>query len=232
MDDPLTPQEEQSAQAAELVLGLLDGVERAAALRLQLSDPAFADQVRGWEARLAPLHGQWDAVTPHDAVWDAVAARIGDPATDRTALRRWRAGAIASGVLAAGLAMLLLVRTDVPQSPADAAPMAIAQMTGAAENGPLVSARYDPAATRMVVRMAGLTPGALSPELWIIPAGGAPVSLGGLAHLGTMVVPLSDTQRQLLVEGATLAVTLEPAEGMPHAAPSSAPVAAGKISIL
>lgn len=231
MDEPLTPAEGRSALAAELALGVLDGAERAAALRLLLADPAFAEDVRAWEARLAPLHGAWADVTPRDAVWDAVAARIGDPAADRRALGRWRAGALLSGAMAAGLAAVLVLRPDAAPLPAGPMPTAIAQMTGAPD-GPLVAARHDPGSTRMTVRIAGLTAGERVPELWVIPAGGAPVSLGGIAAQGTAIVQMTDAQRRLLVEGATLAITLEPAAGMPHAAPSSAPVAAGKISIL
>ncbi|MDI1296645.1 MAG: anti-sigma factor [bacterium] len=229
MDDPLTPEQAQSALAAELVLGLLDGAERAGALRLQLADPAFADAVKAWEARLAPLHGEWAEVVPHDAVWDAVAARIGDPAADRRALQRWRGGAMLSGALAAGLAAILVLRPDAPP-PAPAA-VAVAQMVGAAD-GPVLLARYDPAAGQLRLRVAGMTDGPLAPELWVIPVGGAPVSLGGVPRSGQAAMGMSAAQRAMLVEGATLAVTMEPTVGMPHAAPSSAPVAAGKISII
>jgi len=38
--------------------------------------------------------------------------------------------------------------------------------------------------------------------------------------------------RALLTDGATLAITLEPRDGAPHRAPSSAPIAAGKISTI
>ncbi|MBN8841445.1 MAG: hypothetical protein J0I25_14735, partial [Sphingomonadales bacterium] len=41
--------------AAELALGLLDGEERAAALRRMLVDPAFAREVEDWRHRLAGL---------------------------------------------------------------------------------------------------------------------------------------------------------------------------------
>ena len=41
--------------AAELALGLLDGDERAAALRRVLADPAFAREVEDWRNRMAGL---------------------------------------------------------------------------------------------------------------------------------------------------------------------------------
>ena len=71
MDDHLTPAEERDALAAELVLGLLEGQARADALRLSLSDPAFAAEVAAWEAKLAPLHGEWTDAEPGAAVWGA-----------------------------------------------------------------------------------------------------------------------------------------------------------------
>jgi len=49
MDDHLTPDQERDALAAELALGLLEGQARADALRLSLSDPAFAALVTAWE---------------------------------------------------------------------------------------------------------------------------------------------------------------------------------------
>lgn len=239
MDDVLTPEEERSALAAELALGLLDGDERAAALRLQLADAAFAAEVAAWEARLAPLHGQWADVAPRDSVWAAVVARIGaegaptgDVAMLRARVSRWRTGTIVSGALAAGLAAVLLVRpaTQVPENGvSDATPVAFVQMAGEA-GGPQLSMRHDSGSAQLTLRVSGMKQGDLSPELWVIPDGGAPVSLGGIPSSGTMALRLSDAQRRLLVEGATLAVTMEPQVGMPHVAPSSAPVAAGQIT--
>jgi anti-sigma-K factor RskA len=239
MDDALTPEEERSALAAELALGLLDGDERAAALRLCLSDSAFAEAVAAWEARLAPLHGQWAEVAPRDAVWTAVAARIGyeraptgDVAMLRARMSRWRMGTIISATLAAGLAAILLVRPamQVPETrAAGATPVAFVQIAGEA-GAPQLTMRHDSGSAQLTVRVSGMKAGGLSPELWVIPAGGAPVSLGGIPASGTVALRLTDVQRRLLVEGATLAVTMEPQQGMPHAAPSSAPVAAGQIT--
>ncbi|MEC3949400.1 anti-sigma factor [Sphingobium sp. HWE2-09] len=239
MDDVLTPEEERSALAAELALGLLEGDEHAAALRLQLSDGAFAAEVAAWEARLAPLHGQWADVAPRDSVWAAVAARIGaedappgDVAMLRARVSRWRMGAIVSGALAAGLATLLLMQPagQMPETGvAGATPVAFVQIAGAA-GGPQLSMRHDSGSAQLTLRVSGMKADGLSPELWVIPAGGAPVSLGEIPASGTAALRLSDAQRRLLVEGATLAVTMEPQAGMPHAAPSRAPVAAGQIT--
>ncbi len=233
MDEPLNPQEERDALAAELALGVLTGDERAAALRLQLSDPEFAGLARAWEDRLAPLHGEWDEVQPHDAVWDAVAAHIsggGSSGALIVKLRRWRAGALLTGAVAAALALTLVTRPGAPP-PVAPAQVAMAQMTGET-GGPVVMARYDPQSAELKVRVAGMKSSAKAPELWLIPEGGKPVSLGMIPHSGGASMTMPMPQRAMMAEGATLAVTMEPNEGAPHDAPSSAPVAAGKIRFI
>lgn len=187
MDDHLTPDQERDALAAELALGLLEGQARADALRLSLSDPAFAALVAAWEAKLAPLHGEWTDAQPGAAVWSAIERQLADAPADKitaieTRLRRWRAGALLSGAVAAALAFLLITR-PVP-APAPATPqLAVARIESDAA-GPLVLARYHQDSGLMQLRIHGFEPGALVPELWVIPEGGAPVSLGQIGHAG------------------------------------------------
>jgi len=49
---------------------------------------------------------------------------------------------------------------------------------------------------------------------------------------GVSKVAVAPETRAMLRDGATLAITLEPRDGAPHDAPSSAPIAAGKISTI
>lgn len=232
MDDHLTPAEERDALAAELALGLLEGQARANALRLALRDPDFAARAAAWEAKLAPLHGEWVDAAPGAAVWDAIAARLPEPRPSsvtaiETRLRRWQAGALVSGAIAAALAVVLIVQ-QVP-APAPAAPqLAVARIESDA-GGPLVFARYDQRNGLMQLRIRGFEPGALAPELWVIPEGGTPVSLGQIAPAGKAEMTMPPPHRPLMTDGATLAITMEPVSATPHPAPSSAPVAAGKI---
>jgi anti-sigma-K factor RskA len=67
------------------------------------------------------------------------------------------------------------------------------------------------------------------PELWLIPAGQAPVSLGAVSISRSHTVTVPQSARAALVAGSTLAITLESATGIPHAAPSSAIIAKGTI---
>ena len=70
---------------------------------------------------------------------------------------------------------------------------------------------------------------ALAPELWVIPEGGTPVSLGQIGHAGEAEMTMPPPHRLLMTEGATLAITMEPVSKTPHPAPSSVAVASGKI---
>ncbi len=90
-------------------------------------------------------------------------------------------------------------------------------------------ARYDQTNGLMRLRIHGFEAGPLAPELWIIPEGGAPVSLGQIAHAGQAEMTMPPPHRLLMTEGATLAITMEPVSKAPHPAPSGTPVAVGKI---
>lgn len=232
MDDHLTPDQERDALAAELALGLVEGQARADVLRLSLSDPAFAALVAGWEAKLAPLHGEWADAQPGATVWSGIERQLADAPADKvvaieTRLRRWRAGALLSGAVAAALAFVLFSQ-PLP-SPAPAAPqLAVARIESDAA-GPLVLARYNQSNGLMQLRIHGFEPGTLAPELWVIPEGGAPVSLGQIGHAGEAEMTMPPPHRLLMTEGATLAITMEPVSKTPHPAPSSVAVASGKI---
>ena len=66
MTDPIRPgPAEPDVAAAELALGLLDGEERAAALRRMLAEPGFAREVERWrDAFRRPVRRRRRAVAP------------------------------------------------------------------------------------------------------------------------------------------------------------------------
>ena len=229
--------------AAEHALGLLDGAERAEAMRRVLAEPAFAAEVQAWRARLDPLCAAY-AEAPPPELWNAIERRVGavaDP--DRTVvagidppvrkLRAWRFGAIGSGLVAASLAAVLVFRpvaqpVEVVRPPAQ---VVVAQLDGR-ESGAFLAANYDPAAGALRVRAIQMPQSELAPELWIIPSDGVPRSLGYVSATGISDIVVAVPHRKLMQEGATLAITMEPRAATPHAVPSAAPVAAGRISTI
>jgi anti-sigma-K factor RskA len=66
-------------------------------------------------------------------------------------------------------------------------------------------------------------------ELWLIPAGKAPRSLGLVSNDKSNTVTVPEDVRAALVAGSVLAVTLESAAGVPHAAPTGPIIAKGAI---
>lgn len=227
MTDPTDP-EERAALAAELALGLLDGADQAAAMRLTLADPAFAAEVQDWRLRLAPMLDDIRAQAPPAHLWPIIEARIAAGAQGGVVrrLRFWRGAAVASSAIAASLA-LFLVLTPAPRP---SSPVAIAQLADAGGAAQMAIA-YDGSAGTLRLARVTLDAGGKSPELWIIPAGGAPQSLGLiLPDSGTLAVP--ETMRGLMRDGATLAITMEDGATAPHTAPTSAPIMSGKISAI
>lgn len=247
MADPID-MDDREAMAAELALGLLDGEERAAALRLQLSDADFAAAVEAWRDRLAPLAADFASASPPAALWAAIEARLGGeaepsgvaemPSPMARQLGRWRAAAIGSSAVAAVLFAAIIMRPapDIApvQPPTPAAverPVTIAQLAGE-PGGALLAVRYSRDPGELMVRSTGMPTGDLAPELWVIPADGVPRSLGLVAIDGMTRVAVPIELRGMMADGATLAITMEPADGAPHDAPSSEPIAAGTISTI
>lgn len=233
MLDALTPSERDDL-AAQLALGLLEGNERAQALRLCLFDPAFAAQVEAWSHRLSPLLDLAGEQAPPNHVWRAIEARIGAASSGRASpertvgrLRFWQGGALVSGAIAACLALLLVTRPAPEQTNGTVGLSQLADAQGAAT----MAISYDPQSGVLRMGTSQIASGAKSPELWIIPADGVPRSLGIVDRQGGKLA-VSEDLRAFLQNGATLAITLEDAATAPHPAPTSAPILTGKISII
>ncbi len=237
-DAPLTP-EDHDLLAAELALGVLEGQDRAQALRLQISDPAFRAAVLAWQARFEPLlHGYADADAPN--LWHAIEQRLPEGGASSIDLglierrvRGWRSGALVAGALAAGLAAVLLFRPAPPSTPgpqiAQVSQPAVARL-GDAEGAHQFAVNYDAANGELRIRALKMPQSDLAPELWVIPSDNVPRSLGLVSATGSMRMTISPAMRGMMEDGATLAITMEKREGAPHKAPGSAPVAAGPIN--
>jgi anti-sigma-K factor RskA len=70
------------------------------------------------------------------------------------------------------------------------------------------------------------------PELWLIPPGESPKSLGIVSHERAHTVKVPDTLREALTQGAILAITLEPPGGAPQGIATGPSVAKGDLVTL
>jgi anti-sigma-K factor RskA len=69
------------------------------------------------------------------------------------------------------------------------------------------------------------------PELWLIPPGRAPRSLGLVSIDKAHTVEVPADLRAALAAGSVLAITLEPPGGSPHGAPTGPIIAKGSVRI-
>jgi anti-sigma-K factor RskA len=216
------------ALAAEYALGLLDSAGHASASARIATDAAFAAEVEAWRVRLQPMLDGADVPAP-DHLWPAIAAKL--PALSvqdniKGRLRFWQMTSLGSGAVAAVLAGLLFLQPKpVPQTPAAPLVAALGSESGTAS----LTVRYDSKSGDMLLTPVLLDTGKLYPELWIIPADGKARSLGIVAgdHATQMVVPAN--MRVFMEQGATLAITPEPAGGAPGGKATGPIMASGKI---
>lgn len=231
--------------AAELVLGFIDGAEKLSALQRQLEDKAFAGEVERWQ-RLAD---RWLEDLPSEpldeTIWRRIDASLGgtSPGVEHagrgsaeTASWRRRAlfGAAASVVLALALGLSLAQRYDSENGAFEGTAFNdnhIAQITSV--NGtPLVTALYRHREGILELRVEALANDQKAPELWVIDAKGKPHSLGLLVGADRISLSPSTSLRRLLVDEATVAITLEPKDNRNHNAPSSEIIGSAKLKAI
>jgi len=229
--------------AAEYALGVLTGDELRRARELVRSDRQFRSDVARWSGRLAPMLDEVTPVYPPEAAWAALEQRLGAPAEDsnviqlRRRVHQWRGIAGAMSALAACLVIALVATLPRP-SPAPiathqrAAPAPLVAMLGNDQQKMEVVASWDPAAQRLVLAVAGgmKADPRHSHELWVIPADGKPRSLGTMGSARQMHMNLADALAQLLQQGATIAISVEPPGGSPTGAPTGPVVASGALN--
>jgi anti-sigma-K factor RskA len=216
--------------AAQFVLGTLRGPAQRRFARAAASDPVVAAAVREWEQRLDRLAEAVPGVTPPPKVWQGIAARLGldgaaQPGSWWQRLGFWRGFAVAS--FAAALVLSWVVLTGAPPVPGatlvvvlagpDARPAMIA-----------TASRDEPVLT--VKRLAGAAPPAGRDfELWALPPGAAPRSLGVLAGGRVARLTLPEPSGRLLANVPTLAVSVEPPGGSRSGAPTGPVVYTGAV---
>jgi anti-sigma-K factor RskA len=239
--------DERDHLAAEWVLGTLPEAERAEAARLAASDPDFVCAVQGWQDRLAPLDAATAPVPPPPELWarieSALAAQVSGAASTVTAsasdapgsnviklarrVRTWRRTAAFTGALAAGLAaVVVLDRLPAPPEPANARFVAVVNRDASL---PALIVDVDTRKGEVTVRsVAAEQPAGKSLELWVIPEGEAPRSLGVIDPAARILHIVGEKAGVLPAKGA-IAVTLEPQGGSPIEGPTGPVVYSGAL---
>jgi anti-sigma-K factor RskA len=204
--------------AAEYALGTLRGPARRRFERLCVQSAAARLTLHRWEDDWVHLSRALAPVQPSAGVWTNVSRQLfGDVAAPprRSRWRTWQLAA-AAGLVAVVLVVGLFVWQLVPPPPRTLA------ILGTDSAHPVWRLERRPALTALTIEVVGAVPPAAgkSYELWALPRGRAPVSLGVLPIAGRADRTLSEPQRAALLAADKVAVSVEPAGGSPTGGPT------------
>jgi anti-sigma-K factor RskA len=218
---------EDELLAAEYVLGLLAGADRAAAERRLQRDAKFAAMVAAWEQRLTPWAREIADVSPPPQVWEAIAAALLAPRNAGLwqSLVFWRGFALASALAAACLAVVVYLGAVGGSQPL------VAAIEGGGKRT-FVATVDTKRGTIAVVPAAFTADATRVPELWLIPADGKPRPIGVVAADRTITLAIPPEFAAQTVRDAVLAVSLEPPGGSPTGAPTGPVIGTGKLTSL
>lgn len=226
---------------AEYALGVLGADARAeVAHEVMVSDEA-ATAVALWQRRLLPLADTIADATPAPYVWARIHDELKLDAPERTAtptprgvwnnLPFWHWLGLGATAVAVALLVVVNLPPRVP-TPIEASAGYLAATIQQDNGSTGWVATMDPQHGRMVV-VPG-TPVAFAsdkaPELWLIPAGGKPISVGMIALDKPTTITLDPALLTKLGTTALLAVSVEPPGGSPTGQPTGAVIAKGAIS--
>ena len=218
------------ALAAEYALGTLPPRARLRLERIALDDTEVAAAMRAWELRLAPLTEGAAPITPPPRVWIAIAKRLGLKRRVRaddsfwSGVALWRGLALVSMALVIGLGVSLLPKPDVTNQQ-------IVAILAGPDAKPALIATALRGGRIMTLKVVGAAPvpAGRALELWMLPEGAAPKSLGLIADSGVGQVVLPALPDVALANVQALAVSLEPAGGSTTGAPTGPVLYTGKV---
>ncbi|MCY7270568.1 MAG: anti-sigma factor [Sphingomonas bacterium] len=233
----------EDVAAAELALGVLDGEERASALRRTIAEPDFARDVERWRDHFGLLFAGVAEEAAPDGLFAKIEARIDggrsvEPINAVAATGRsnpWKPAALAASVAA-------LAMTAVALRPVEAPPTLPAAPVAQAATAPMIAAMaltdtnasqpalYD--ADAGMVRMPGPMPipEGRSAQLWVIEGDAAPKPLGTFRATGPGAYVAEAKIGAVITPGTKLAITIEPIGGSPTGKPTGPVIASGLLS--
>nr|WP_315292472.1 anti-sigma factor [Serratia proteamaculans] len=215
--------EYDSALAAEYALGTLRGPARFRLEQRIRYEPELAALVAQWQRLLAPLDDGLIPIMPPERVWKKIQLNLPPVAGQR----RWRWDYLA-WALAAGLAAVALVpRFIEPSSEFIPAVVLNSSQTGSGQW--IVGLDKKTRHLQLTPLNAPPIDVANSLQLWAIPAGEKPVSLGIVAAQRVTRLALDPVQ---LSRGMTIAISLEPAGGSPTGQPTGPVLYSGLLASL
>lgn len=217
-----TPERIESL-ASEYVLGSLRGPARKRFEQWMMESYRVRQEVWFWEEKLSGLAETVPESSPPARVWSSIRQRLWADETDTVVPLPRRAGWLwPSWSLVATAAVLVMAVMLIQQPGPGKVPMLSGAIVQPDVKDPLwlvSEAGYD---NRLRLRPVAATAAQAGKdyELWIVPDGGQPLSLGVMPVNGIYQVTLTDAARKALSTSRTLAISLEPKGGSPTGAPT------------
>jgi anti-sigma-K factor RskA len=220
---------------AEYVLGILEADARASVARETATSDEAALAVALWERRLTPLTEVLPEIAPSEEVWRRIrqSLRWDTPRGSAQATsfwnnaRPWQWLSMGASLIAA-ICVVMLLRAPVRGTHVALMVSSIRQDNGVTDWTATMD--LDRKQIVMVPAATAAIPSGRSTELWLIPAGQAPIPVGVFTPDTTTVLPLSAGLLAQLGPTAALAVSVEPAGGSPTGQPTGPVIAKGGIS--
>lgn len=213
-------QEIDSALSAEYALGTLRAGARLRFERRLANEPLLAEMTARWQTMLAGLERSVIPQIPPERVWKKIQLSL--PVEQRVTRWNWN---YLGWALAAGLAAVIIVPYFASTTP-EMTPLVVLNGSDSAKGQWIVSAD----AERKTLRLASVQPqnvaASNSLQLWAIPAGAKPVSLGLLKSSESTLLTVSNVT---LSPGTTIAISLEPQGGSPTGQPTGPVVFSGAL---
>lgn len=216
--------------AGEYVIGTLWGSARTRFEQWLAQDPELQIRVLRWQNGLAPLDELYRPIQPPAHVWQNISKRLDIESDNVTSIQsHWlkRHGWIGVTALAAAcLLLVLLPRTLVKPS----TPPAEVAVLAAQDNGMrwLVSLNPNSHALTLMPPRGLNIPSNRSLELWAIPQGGKPISMGIISNSALSAV---SALGKPIINGSLLAISLEPRGGSPTGQPTGKVLFSGSIQL-
>jgi anti-sigma-K factor RskA len=216
----------RSALAAEYVLGTLQGAARRRFESLLVSDAELQRSVVQWQDALSVLALRLAPVAPPRRVWNRIRAQLFMQNTPRNTknisgetwwsnLAFWRGW----GVAATAAAVALTVWMNTAQPP-QAKPTYVVVLSNQ-QAQPVMSVASDNQQKQLRIKIIGQQKidADRDYQLWALPEGGKPRSLGLVSEQGETVLLVPNTM-QGLTNIPALAISLEPKGGSPTGQPT------------
>lgn len=216
--------------AAQYALGVLRGGARRRMEQLANEEPAVRAAIGHWQVRLSGMAELQPAAGPVEAVWCGIEQRLGwkpEPSADApvpswwqklwSTPEFWRGAAAAMAVVA-----VLAVGIGWQMTQRQSGETTVIAVLNNAQSQPALLVSWDAGARQLLVRRLDnmALPGQQVLQLWALPDGGKPRSLGVIGRGQTARLALA----QFPAAVPALAVSVEPPGGSPNPDGPSGPV--------